>query len=234
LLIVIVRAITRGPVGREPVAAQPGLAPQDGGPGPGLAYPQAPAYDGGGRLAAGVGYALSGLAVVVAAALTAAAIAGQSISTTHVAARTPAPAATRTPTPAVQQLTGDQLRAGDCIQRPPDVNTSSGWPDLVTVVPCTERHIAEVIYSGNYWPAAMAFPGNSTIYRQAGKRCVKLFHPYDGISYADSKYAGYDLTPQGRPDWNQGDRLLTCVVYLRTAKWRRGEALYASIKDSHE
>src|SRR5262249_35056584 len=186
--------------------------------GPGPAYPQIPVENGNGRLAAGAGYALSGLAVVVAAALTAAAIAGQSIGTTHEAARRPAPAATPTPTPAVRQLTGDQRRAGDCMQRPRDVNTASAWPDLVTAVPCTERHIAEVIYSGNYWPAAMAFPGNPTIYRQAAKRCVKIFHTYDGISYADSEYTGYDITPQGRPDWNQGDRLLTCVVYLRTPK----------------
>jgi hypothetical protein len=234
LLIVIVRIITRGPVGRKPVAAQAGMAPQDGVAGLGPYYPQIPVDDGGGHLAAGVGYALSALAVVVAAALTATAIYGQSIRTTPVAARTPTPAATHMPAPGVQQLTLDQLRAGDCIQRPPDINTASTWPDLVTAVPCTERHIAEVIYSGNYWPAAMTFPGNAKINRQAEEKCVKIFHAYDGISYANSEYTGYDFAPQGRSDWDQSDRLLMCVVFLRTPKWRRGEALYASIKNSHE
>jgi hypothetical protein len=234
LLIVIVRIITRGPVGRVPAAAQPSLASQDEVAGPGLAYTQVPAYDGGGHLAAGAGYALSALAVVVAAALTAAAIYGQSIRTTPVAAHAPTPAATRMPTPGVQQLTVDQLRTGDCIQRPPDINTASAWPDLVTAVPCTERHIAEVIYAGNYWPAAMTFPGHAKIDRQAGEKCLKTFHAYDGISYADSEYTGYDFAPLVRSDWDQGDRQLTCVVFLRTPKWRRGEALYASIKNSHK
>src|SRR5262249_7675405 len=140
LLIVIVRTITRGPVGRVPAAAQQAPGPQDGPAGPGPAYPQVPVENGNGRLAAGAGYALSGLAVVVAAALTAAAIAGQSIGTTHEAARRPAPAATPTPTPALRQLTGDQLRAGDCIQRPRDVNTASAWPDLATAVPRPQAH----------------------------------------------------------------------------------------------
>src|SRR5262249_60410249 len=42
LLIVIVRIIARGPVGRVPAAAQPGPAPQDGVAGPVPAYSPAP------------------------------------------------------------------------------------------------------------------------------------------------------------------------------------------------
>jgi hypothetical protein len=230
LLIVIVRIITRGPVGREPVAAQPGLAPQDGMTGPGPVYPQVPAYDGGGHLADGVGYALSALGVVVAAALTATAIYGQSITTGPVAAHTSAAA----PAPAGQQVAPDQLRAGDCIQGPADINTASAWPDVISLVPCTQKHLAEVFYSANYWPAAMAFPGNSVINKQANAKCHRAFNAYDGSLYSESQYSYYGADPHGRQDWNSGDRLLTCVAFLYRHGSPRGKPLYTSIRGSNQ
>jgi len=74
LLIAIVRAVTRGQVGREPAAAPPGPSPQDA-VAPGLAYPPLPGGGHGRRGRAAWGYALSALAVVVVAALAAAAYA---------------------------------------------------------------------------------------------------------------------------------------------------------------
>jgi hypothetical protein len=236
LLIVIVRVITRGPVGREPVAAQPGLAPQDGVAGPGLIYPQVPVDGGDGRLAAGAGYALSALAVVVAAALAAAAIYGQSIRTTPPAARTPAPAAARpsaaASAPGVQQVTLDQLRTGDCIQGPANINTASTWPDLISLVPCTQKHLAEVFYAANYWPVAMAFPGNAAINKQSDARCHKAFSAYDGSSYAYSQYSYYYGSP-GRQDWDSGDRQLLCIAYFWTKHVPRGKPLFESIKGTY-
>jgi Domain of unknown function (DUF4328)/Septum formation len=232
LPIVIVRIITRGPVGREPVAAQPGLAPQDGMTGPGPVYPQVPAYDGGGHLAAGVGYALSALGVVVAAALTATAIYGQSITTGPVAAHTSA--AAPAPAPAVQQVTPDQLRTGDCIQGPADINTANTWPDLISLVPCTQKHLAEVFYSANYWPAAMAFPGNAVIQKQSDAKCLKAFSAYDGSLFSESQYSYYDGGPLGRQDWHSGDRHLVCVAYFYRHGSPRGKPLYASIRGSNQ
>jgi len=238
LLIVIVRIIARGPVGRVPAAAQPGPAPQDGVAGPGLAYPQAPAYDEGGHLAAGVGYALSALAVVVAAALTAAAIYGQSIKNAPVAARTPAPVAAHTstsaPARAVQRVTPEQLRTGDCIRGPANINTGRTWPALMSLVPCKRKHLSEVFYSANYWPEAMAFPGNAAINKRGHAECLKAFHAYDGSAYAYSQYSVYDSTPHGRQDWDSGDRQLICVAYFWTRHVPRGKPLFASIKNSFQ
>jgi hypothetical protein len=230
LLIVIVRIVTRGPVGREPVAAQPGPAPQDGMTGPGPVYPQVPAYDGGGHLAAGVGYALSALAVIVAAALTATAIYGQSITTRPGAARTSAAA----PAPAVQQVSPGQLRTGDCIQGPADINTASAWPDMISLTPCTKKHLAEVFYSANYWPAAMAFPGNHAINKQSEAKCLRAFSAYDGSLYQESQYSYYYGNPQGRQDWNSGDRLLTCIAFFYRHGSPRGKPMYASIRGSNQ
>jgi Domain of unknown function (DUF4328) len=235
LLIVIARAISRGPVGREPVTAQPGPVPPDSMT-PGPAYPPLPG-DGHGRnrRAAGVGYALSAVGVVVIAALTAGAYVLPP-RTAPVAARTPTPTAAATPaaTPAALRLTVDQLRAGDCIQGPPNINTRRNWPNLVSVVPCRERHLAEVFYSANYWPETKAFPGNPVIFRQATAKCRKTFLFYDGIHYAYSKYTGYGSLPVGRQDWNSGDRQLVCIAFYWTSKVPRGKPLFASIKGSNQ
>ena len=277
LLIVIVRTITRGPVGREPAPAQPGEVPAQPGAGyaqpyPGLApgqpyagatssepypgtssaqpYPQdwvtgyVPAAsqfppDGGGghRKGVGAGYALSALAVVVATAAAAAFywLPGANTASPTPAA-SPAPAAAPTsaasPTPTEEPLTVDQLRAGDCLQGPPDLNTASTWPDVVAAVPCAKRHIAEVFYAANYWPDAKAFPRNSVIFSQSKKECLRAFRAYDGGSYSASQYSYEYLSPQGRQDWDSGDRQLVCVAYLWTSGNPRGQPMYGSIKGS--
>jgi hypothetical protein len=232
LLIVIVRAVTHGPVGREPVAAQPGSVPQAWPTAAGAAYP-GPAWGAGDGRRTGVsaGYALSGLAVAAVTAVAAALYWLPSAATPATAPR-PTPTPTSSSTPGARYLTVDQLRAGNCLQGPPDVNTSSTWPDLVTAVPCTKEHLAEVFFAGNYWRAGSAFPGNAVIYHQAQVECRKAFHVYDGIAYSSSSYAYGYVSPQGRPDWNSGDRLLLCVAYLWTNQHPGGEPLYASIKGS--
>lgn len=245
LLVLIVRAVTRGPVGRAPVTAGPGAAPQDWlGPGPaepdmpwpGPAYPlPASVVQGGRRSGVAAGYTLSALAVVAVAAVTAAIL-------VPLGRTTPAPAPTPTaaaasaapgrPTPAAHQVNAQQLRAGQCIQGPADINTATTWPSVVSVVPCTVKHLAEVFYSGNYWPAAMTFPTNAVINHQSNRECRKVFLVYDGISYSGSQYSYYFLAPAGQADWNSGDRLLTCVAYLWGPGSPRGMPLYASIKGS--
>jgi Domain of unknown function (DUF4328)/Septum formation len=261
LLFVIVRAITRGPVGREPVTAGPGLAsPGSLGPGPaaqdwpgpgaappatpglgptvpampwpGAPYPQpVPAGQGGRRKGVGAGYSLSALAVVAVTAITAAIL-------------WPVPKTTPAPTPTAQhmpsapaaprgrQLTAEQLRTGDCLIGQLGLGTNNPWPETVTSVPCTRKHLAEIFFSANSWPAAEAFPGNATLNHQAVTKCNKAFRAYDGVGISASSYSYDFISPQGRQDWVSGDRLLTCVAYLSTNSHPGGEALYASIKGS--
>ena len=76
-----------------------------------------------------------------------------------------------------RQLTVDQLRPGDCL---PGSNMGLGtgrpWPDLVTAVPCTQRHLAEVFFAGNVWPQTVtAYPGDNSVYYQALARCADAF-----------------------------------------------------------
>jgi hypothetical protein len=55
----------------------------------------------------------------------------------------------------------------------------------------------------------------------------------DGVAYSDSQYTFYSVTPHGRSDWDSGDRLLTCVVYLWAPGKPRRKPLYTSIKSSY-
>ena len=105
---------------------------------------------------------------------------------------------------------------------------------MVTAVPCAKKHAAEVFFSANYWPTAMAFPGNAAVYRQAKRECSKAFRTYDGGPYSASQYSYEYISPQGRPDWNSGDRQLVCIAFYWTSKVPRGKPLFASIKGSNQ
>jgi uncharacterized protein DUF2510/putative regulator of septum formation len=142
------------------------------------------------------------------------------------------PAATQAPTPAAARtsaaeraLTIDQLRAGDCLQGPPDINTANSWPDIATAVPCRDRHLAEVYFSANYWPAAMAFPGHATIAHQARTECRKAFQAYNGVPPEASVYSFRWIYPWGRADWDSGDGGLLCTAYVWASQYPSGEPL---------
>lgn len=87
------------------------------------------------------------------------------------------------PAPSTLLLTYDQLQPGDCLQGSDlSLGTDDPWPYLVTAVPCTQRHIAEVFFAGDIWPQSLAYPGDDAIGNQADARCGVAFTAYDGIS----------------------------------------------------
>jgi hypothetical protein len=154
-------------------------------------------------------------------------------SSAHKPAATQARAPTQPPAPAVQRLLIDQLRPGDCLQGPPDVNTTRWWPYVVTAVPCIEPHIAEVyFFSAHYWPMNMAFPGHAKLAHQASAECRKTFQTYDGIPLSGSQLTFVDISPWNRGNWSSGDRLLLCSAYHWTPWYPRGQPMYWSIKRS--
>jgi len=259
LLIVIVRTVTQGPVGREPATVLPGPVPQGWGPqdsvpqdsvplgwGPQDSVPQdsvphgwmagsGPAYpagDGQDRRqgAARTGYIISVLGVV---AITAVSAGLYWLATGRTSARTHA-AVAGTPAVQVQELTIDQLQTGDCLRGALGLGTSSPWPDVFEAVPCGQEHIAEVFYSGNYWPDSKAFPGNAAIDNQATAQCYKAFQAYDGIMNPASLYSFDYIAPDGRQDWDSGDRQVACIAYQPTSQHPGGKPLHSSIKDSRQ
>jgi|GEM_PF-862421 len=116
----------------------------------------------------------------------------------------------------VRQLTVDQLRPGDCLRASNmGLGTGSAWPDLVTAVPCSQQHLAEVFFAGNIWPQSMAYPGDDTLSNQSYDRCQNALTAYVG----SIKYLGtftFDFIAPDRTTWPSGDRSVQCVAYTYT------------------
>lgn len=176
--------------------------------------------------------AAAALTLMAAVAVTAIVL-GKTSARNPTATQAPTPAAARTFAPE-RALQIGQLRAGDCLQGPPDINTARSWPDIAIAVPCHDKHLAEVyFFSANYWPTAMAFPGNAKIAHQAKTECRKEFQAYDGAPLPASEFSFRWIHPVGRPDWDSGDRLLLCTAYVWDSQYPHGVPLYTSIKGSY-
>ena len=134
-------------------------------------------------------------------------------------------------TSAPPQLTVDQLQPGDCLRGPDmGLDTDSTWPDLVTAVPCTQQHIAEVFFAGNAWPQSLAaYPGDDAVNNTADDRCDTAFAAYDGVTPDESAFT-YDSIAPDSSTWPDGDRSLICVAYKPTSQYPGGVAVNYSIK----
>jgi DivIVA domain-containing protein len=117
-------------------------------------------------------------------------------------------------TSSADQLTEDQLQPGDCLTGS-NLGLGSGgtWPDLVTAVPCTKQHLAEVFFAGNAWPQSRADPGDNAISDQAYARCLTAFSAYDGTDNSDSAFTIDYVAPSSGTDWASGDRQVACMAY---------------------
>jgi hypothetical protein len=134
-----------------------------------------------------------------------------------------------TSTPLTRQLREDQLRSGDCLQASKLVlgnGTFFGWPHLVTAVPCTQQHQAEVFFAGNAWPQSRAFPGKNAIANRGVARCRSAFRAYDGIVPSASFFMIDYIIPDSVA-WASGNRRVVCVAYEPWAP------VTFSIKGSH-
>ncbi len=178
-----------------PIAVPPELAGQRTGPSPRRNA----------LIIAGAG--LATLTAVIAII----AISNSSTSSNSPASSVPSPTASSSPKASASQLAYDQLRPGHCVQVP-KINTDSTWPNLFTVVPCTQPHTGEVFFTGDIWPQTMAYPGDNATSKQADARCGRAFTPYDGISPDQSAFTyAYDLPDS--TSWPSGDRSVQCIAY---------------------
>jgi hypothetical protein len=206
----------------------------------GLAYPQPPADDQGRhQKERGAVYVLAALGAAAVVSIAAAFYwlptratpapaytAAAAPAPTEVSAPTAAPA----PAPARQHLTVGQLRTGDCLEAPLGLASNNPWPPLVTAVTCTDKHLAEVFFEANhFWPAAMAYPGNTAIAHRGRAQCSQAFRAYVGIANSASIYEFEFIVP-GRPEWQGGERLLACVAFLPSKRHPGGLPLSGSMK----
>jgi len=133
----------------------------------------------------------------------------------------------------VRRLTFDQLQARDCLLGSGlGLNTYRPYRGGVTVVPCDQRHIAEVFFADNAWPRSLAFPGYYAIGIAASIRCESAFRAYDGIPVSESIFDYGQVTPITAADWASGDRSVTCIAYEPTTQYPAGAPVSYSIKGS--
>jgi hypothetical protein len=141
------------------------------------------------------------------------------------------------PTPTVGTINILQLRAGDCLTGPglPFQGTGKPWPWELQAVPCTEQHVAEVVYAdNNQWPDTEAFPGYAALVKQGSDKCEAAFTSYDSIKWSDSIYRLWQLVPFTETGWTDPPRELACVAYYPTTKYPNGATMERSIKGSHK
>jgi hypothetical protein len=173
------------------------------------------------RVITGAGLAVLTTAIVVSTLANSSAVSGSSPSAS--------------PAQSTSQTTYDELRAGDCL-RDSDLHldTVTQWPEYVTVVPCTQEHIAEVFFASNPWPQSQAYPGESAVDSLAGDRCNTAFTAYDGTTYDNSAFTYDMVVPYRSDDWASGERSIACVAYRSTSQYPGGAPMYSSIKGIHQ
>ena len=134
-------------------------------------------------------------------------------------------------TPTVRNLALTQFQVGDCLTGSNmDLNTNTPWPKITEAVPCSATHTAEVFYANSgFWAKGGAYPGNSTISKDANAECDTAFSSYVGIAYSKSKYTWTNIVPDAST-WPTGDRALHCVAYYATPQDPAGAPIVGSIE----
>lgn len=142
------------------------------------------------------------------------------------------PSLSASPVASVRHLSAQQMRPGDCLTGSNlGLNNNNPWPASVEAVPGSQKHLAEVYYSANYWAGDKTYPGTSSISNQAIAQCKQVFAGYVGIPASSSQYSAVDLYPESA-DWSSGDRSLQCIAYYSTNANPGGAPLYGSIRGS--
>ena len=101
------------------------------------------------------------------------------------------------------------LKVGDCFDPPSTVDT------VVKEVqhhPCTDAHLAEVFYVGNYDQASTGYPTEDAFQGFVLDRCIGAFQTYTGKSYQDA--TELDIQPfwPTEEGWGKGDKEVTCFA----------------------
>jgi hypothetical protein len=101
------------------------------------------------------------------------------------------------------------LKVGDCFDPPSTVD------QVVKDVqhhPCTDAHLAEVFYVGNYDQAATGYPARDAFEAFVLDRCIGAFQTYTGKSYESA--TDLDIQPfwPTEEGWGKGDKEVTCFA----------------------
>jgi Septum formation len=99
----------------------------------------------------------------------------------------------------------DDLKVGDCINLPNGTTFKT-----VEKHPCTESHIAEVIYVGEY--SGSTFPISLSLDSYIEDQCVPAYETYVGRAIDSDPELSVGYFHPTRDAWDGGERTITCYV----------------------
>jgi hypothetical protein len=102
-----------------------------------------------------------------------------------------------------------KLKVGDCFIESQD-DAEEEYITTVQIMPCSESHSDEV-FALVTLPEG-DFPGLDGIDSQAGESCEAEFEGFVGLSYQESDFDFWTITPD-EEGWRAGDRSVVCVIY---------------------
>ena len=133
-------------------------------------------------------------------------------------------------TPTTGNLLLKQYQVGDCLTGANlKLNEETPWPHVAQAVPCSQAHLAEVIYANLNFFSSSTYPGLTTVTDEARAACDSAFQSYVGIAYSQSEYTWTDVVPDGST-WPAGDRGLHCVAYISIPNDPVGAVTTGSLK----
>lgn len=109
-----------------------------------------------------------------------------------------------------QPIATSSLEVGDCFNMPDEVLTGTQPAGQVERVDCSRAHNSQVV--GIKKLTGATFPGQKQLYDLALKQCARDFKNFVGISYRDSKWDLYPLSPTETSWKDKAERKLTCVA----------------------
>ncbi len=104
------------------------------------------------------------------------------------------------------EVSAFSLKVGDCLNPP---EGDDGQVNDVTGVPCEEPHDAQVF--ALFDVEFDEFPSEDLMAVEAENGCLIRFEDFMGISYEESLYYFYTLTPSPE-SWEHDDREVACLL----------------------
>ena len=109
------------------------------------------------------------------------------------------------------EVDADDLRIGDCLLYPDDVDSTSGFEFAsLDAVPCNEPHHAEVF--GQQEQPAGPFPGPEGLFAKIDPYCADEFAAYVGLPVGEEARLVYSISHPDRAAWLTGERTVECLL----------------------
>ncbi len=109
-----------------------------------------------------------------------------------------------------QPVATSDLKVGDCFNMPEEVLSGAQPAGQVERVSCKRVHNSQVV--GIKKLSGASYPGEKQLYDLALRECPREFQEFAGISYRDSQWDLYPLSPTETSWKDQKERKLTCVA----------------------